>query len=256
MWPPALPTCSVYSSWPPAGTCSGALLTTEMSADGPTSTGCELVLSDGSLSFSAAVTLAVLRTVVPAVSKPAFAVIVSATVSGLASVPRSQVTVWSCPAHAPFGVAAETNVRPVGRVSVSWVAVAGEGPAFVTVSVYVASPPAATVAGPVLTTLRSAVGPTWRSADASLSDGSDSGVGELTWATLVCVPRSIPRTVIVTLAVAPFARSPTPHVTTPLASVQSGAPGALETNATPAGSVSVIVTPVAVDGPSLVTVSV
>ncbi len=99
----------------------------------------------------------------------------------------------------------------------------------------------------------SAVGPTSTLAEAGLSDGSGSGLSEDTVAVLTCVPFAVAVTVIVAVAVAPSAIVPRSHVTVPALFVQ---PADAETKLMPAGSGSLIVTFVASDGPSLVTVSV
>ena len=49
--------------------------------------------------------------------------------------PRSHVTVPSRSEQEPVLGVAETKSTPAGRVSVTWTALAGEGPLFVTVSV-------------------------------------------------------------------------------------------------------------------------
>ncbi len=63
-------------------------------------------------------------------------------------------------------------------------------------------------------------------------------------------------TTMVTVLLAPLANVPRLHVTVPLPFVQVGLPGVTDTKFTPTGNASVMVTPVAVFGPLLVTVMV
>ena len=83
--------------------------------------------------------------------------------------------------------------------------------------------------------------------------GTGSGVVELTTTVLVSVVADGvfgASTAISMVRVSPGSSVPTAHVTVPTACVQ---PADAETNVVPAGSASVMVTPVAVDGPPLVT---
>src|SRR5437588_13120734 len=73
-----------------------------------------------------------------------------------------------------------------------------------------------------------------------------------TEAVLEIVPGVVGLTVIVTVAIAPLASEPIPHVTVPLACVQPE----LETNVTLPGKTSVTVEPLEFDGPLLVTLIV
>ena len=63
-------------------------------------------------------------------------------------------------------------------------------------------------------------------------------------------------TLISTLALAPFATVPSEHVTVPLACEQVPCDGVADLYVTPLGSVSVTVTPVALEGPALLMLSV
>jgi len=72
-------------------------------------------------------------------------------------------------------------------------------------------------------------------------------------AVFVTVPAAVGMTTIVTVALAAFAKVPRLQLT---AAVQVPWLGVAETNVTPVGTASVKVTPVAGDGPLLVTVSV
>jgi hypothetical protein len=79
----------------------------------------------------------------------------------------------------------------------------------------------------------------------------------VTLALLVMVPPEVGAvTVMVTVADPALAIVPRLHVTVPLACVHVPWVGVADTNVTPAGSVSVRVTPVAVLGPALLTVTV
>ena len=77
----------------------------------------------------------------------------------------------------------------------------------------------------------------------------------VTEAVLVKVPVAVGVTLIVTVAEAPLLRLPSAHV---MAGFKLQVPwlGAIDTNVTLAGSVSETVTPVAIDGPPLVTLMV
>jgi hypothetical protein len=77
----------------------------------------------------------------------------------------------------------------------------------------------------------------------------------VTLAVLVFVPALVGVTTIVTVAEAPLARLPRLQVTM-LVPLQLPWLGVADTKATPVGNVSVIVTPVAVAGPLLLTVIV
>ena len=84
----------------------------------------------------------------------------------------------------------------------------------------------------------------------TLSSTFVSLVGELTRATFVKLPLAGAVTVTVTLLVAPLARLPKVHVTTPELFTP---PAVALTNVTVAGKVSVTVTLLAVEGPKFVT---
>ena len=100
-----------------------------------------------------------------------------------------------------------------------------------------------------------------RSADATtgvltvavLFVGTGSVSFAATLAVFVSVPAAVGLTTIVTVALAVFASVPRLQLTV---AVQVPWLGVAETNVTPVGTVSVKVTPVAGDGPLLVTVSV
>jgi hypothetical protein len=75
-------------------------------------------------------------------------------------------------------------------------------------------------------------------------------------ALFVIVPALCGLTVMVAVAVPELASVPMSQVTTPDACVQLPWVAVAETKVTPAGNVSVIVTPVALDGPPFVPVTV
>jgi hypothetical protein len=85
---------------------------------------------------------------------------------------------------------------------------------------------------------------------------SGSNKGELTLAVLVIVPESWGATFTLTVAFEPDAIVPSEHVTVPLACEQLPCDGVADWYVTPAGSVSVTCTPVALEGPPLAAVSV
>jgi hypothetical protein len=93
------------------------------------------------------------------------------------------------------------------------------------------------------------------SCDALLLALFESGVSEDTDAVFVIVPVSVGRTTIVTVADAPFARSPSAHVTV-VVPEQLPWLAVNDLALNPAGSVSVTVTALDVFGPLFVTVSV
>jgi len=110
--------------------------------------------------------------------------------------------------------------------------------------------PDVAVAGPVFVIITSAEAVTLVLVEAELLAvfGSDSLA--VTVALLVMVPVVVGVTLIVNVALAPFASEPvTLHVTVPDALVQ---PGLAELNVTPAGRVSTTLTPVAAPGPLFV----
>src|SRR6266480_2807393 len=120
-------------------------------------------------------------------------------------------------------------------------------------------PPAVAVAGPVLVMPRSveAVVTTLTSvlAEAELS----AGFGSVSLPLIVAVFMSLPAVagavaLIVIVAAAALAREPTSQVTVPEALVQVPWEEVAETKPTPAGRVSLTVTPVAPSGPLLVAV--
>ena len=83
-----------------------------------------------------------------------------------------------------------------------------------------------------------------------------SPVSEVTFAWFVIEPAVWGVTLIVTLALAAFASVPSEQVTVPPTASSVPCDGVAELKVTPAGSVSVKVMPVALDGPALLTPTV
>jgi hypothetical protein len=103
---------------------------------------------------------------------------------------------------------------------------------------------------------RSAPGSTTVCTLASLLALTGSETLDATLALFVIVPAVGGVTVIVEVALAPLASVPREHVTVPDCSEQLPWDALAEPKVTPAGSVSVRVTALALEGPSLVAVSV
>jgi hypothetical protein len=155
---------------------------------------------------------------------------------------------------------AEMLVKPAGSVSETVTVLAASGPALRGDSVKL-TPVAAIMAfgEAVLVTLRSAPGETLTEAAAVLLFGFPSGVVADRVAELVIVPLvefcTVP--IRVRAELAPLAREPGKlHVTVPLEFEQLQPDPEADTEATFGGSVSVMVRPVEVSGPLLVTPSV
>ena len=114
--------------------------------------------------------------------------------------------------------------------------------------------------GAVFVTDRSAAGSTPAVDPAVLSDRSGSGVDDdwtlAMFVIVLAVDDGDVATTTVTVAVAPLAMFPSPHVTTPAAAVQAPDAVVAETKDVPSGNVSVSVTASAVFGPVLVATSV
>jgi hypothetical protein len=166
----------------------------------------------------------------------------------LASVPRLQLTTPLVLIPLPL---ADTNVTVAGNVSVTTTLLALEGPKFVTDIVYTRLLVAGTVAEPVLPRPTSATGATVvMTGTVTLFVEFGSTVGELTLAVFVSVPLAGAATVTVRLLTWPLVKTPRLQLTTPL--VFTPPPVAL-TKLTPAGSVSVTTTLLALDGPKFVT---
>ena len=180
----------------------------------------------------------------------ALTVSVRLVVAFSASVPRFVQITWLAAFVVTSGTEL-TKIIPAGKLSVTAKFAAVDGPRFVTEIWYWKLTPSALLAAPDLPTARSAIVVTIvTTGGVTLFVGIGSGVGEPRLATFVSEPLVGAVTVTVRLLVAPFASVPRFHVTrfpfvVPL-------PLAL-TNVTFAGSESVTMTPVAVDGPLFVT---
>ena len=172
-----------------------------------------------------------------------------------ARVPSEQVTVPPDCEQLPWDGVAELNVTPAGNVSVSVMPVALDGPELATPTVYVSCWPCVTGSGEsVLVTARSADGDvTVVEAAAPLLEVFGSPVSEVTFAWFVIEPWAWGVTLIETLALPAFARVPSEQVTVPPDCEQLPCEGVAELYVTPAGSVSVTVTPAALEGPVLLT---
>ena len=173
-----------------------------------------------------------------------------------AIVPSAQETVPPASEQAPWLGVADTKVRPGGSGSSSVTPVAADGPPLETTSVQVTVPPAIAVP-PVFSRVRSAAGPTVVLAESLSFELSVSAWSPDTTAVLVRVCSASANGTATTrsnVSLAPVARSPTSQVTISPAAEHSPA-GSEETRLVPAGSVSTARTPVASEGPLLVTVS-
>ena len=173
-----------------------------------------------------------------------------------ASVPRAQVTVWlkAEPLHVPWPADTDMNCNGVGRLSVRLTLVAVEGPLLVTSSVIVKAPYLMTGCGLKLwVTTRSALVMTVVVCPAVLLAGTGSVSAPLTPARLTRLPRRAGSTKTRTGRLTEAWGSSAPRGQVRLVvPVQPGA----ATRVTPAGRVSVTTTPVAVEGPWLVTARV
>ncbi len=206
-------------------------------------------------SSSSATTVALLSANVSASEKPALATSVTTTLAPSATVAVVQVIVPPAPTAGdvqlvPAGTLSDTNVMPVGSVSLMTTPRAVDGPLLEAVSVYVAEPPAATLAEPVLTICTSATGVTVTSASSSLSPSDGSPVSDETDALLAIAPASTASTVIVIVDEPPLAIVPRSQLTSGEEYVQ---PALAESNVTPMGSVSLTPTSSAASGPALET---
>jgi hypothetical protein len=207
-------------------------------------------------SFSVAVTLALLVMTPPDVG--AVTVMVTVADPALAIAPRLQVTVPALWLQVPWVAVADTNVTPLGRVSVRVTPVAPLGPALLTLTVYVSVPATITGSGlSALVTETSAEAVTVVVALALLFALLGSAWVAVTVALLVMTPPETGAvTAIVTVALDPLARPPRLHVTVPALWLQVPWVAVADTNVTPLGRVSVRVTPVAPLGPALLTLTV
>src|SRR5205085_6356862 len=227
----------------PGDACVGPVLVTERSVCAPMAVVADDVLLALFGSLTADDTFAVFVTLVPAKFDGTLYIDVIVAVWPALSVPRLH---GYAVAQAPLF---EMKARPVGVVSLTATLVAGDGPAFVTATVYVMFCPVFADAGPVLLIERSDCAPTFVVALAALF----VLFGSFSFADTVVVFVTLPLKfgdvlyVDVIVAVCPFVSVPRLHgyalVQAPL----------LETKVRFAGVGSDTVTPVAVDGPLFVT---
>jgi hypothetical protein len=157
--------------------------------------------------------------------------------------------------HVPWLGFADTSASPAGSGSVTMTAGSSLGPLLRTTSVYITCPPDATEAADVALVIATFERPLIGVQIVELLVlVSGSNVAPAVVAVLRRQRSSelATRPVIETVCDAPGARSPTAHVTVPVASLQ---PGLAETNVTSSGRSSVIVWATAVLGPLLVTFS-
>jgi hypothetical protein len=231
-------------------------LVTDRSAEAVTVVVAVALLLPAFGSFSVAVTLAVLVSV--PLEAGAVTTIVTVALDPLAIDPRLHVTVPALWLQVPWVGVADTNTTPLGRVSVKLTPVAVLGPALLTLTVYVRLPAAATGSGEsALVTDRSAEAVTVVLAVALLFALLGSAWVAVTLAVLVIVPPDVGAvTTIVTVADPTLAIDPKLHVTVPALWLQVPWVAVADTNTTPAGNVSVRVTPVAALGPALLTLIV
>src|SRR5208282_5015472 len=188
------------------------------------------------------------------VSEPlagAFTVKVRLLTAPLARVPRLQFTTPALLAPPPLAL---TKLTPAGNASVTTTPLALEGPKFVTLIVYVRLLVALTNAGPLLPIPTSATAVTVvMTGTLVLFVRLGSPVGELAVAMLVSDPLAGAVTVTVTLLIWPLVNVPRLQLTTPPLLIPLPlAP----TKLTLAGNASVTTTPLALEGPKLVTLIV
>jgi hypothetical protein len=162
--------------------------------------------------------------------------------------------------HEPALVDMAVAVKPAGRVSASWTARATDGPALVTVIVYVAAEPGTGDDGTIdLATETSAeVVTDVEMAEELLVVLRSSVVEEIVAVFASVAPAASARSTVVTIVndgVAPIARLPTEQVTVVPLNVQAGDDEA-GTKVTPTGSLSVITVAAAAFGPALAVVRV
>ena len=243
---------------PPAVTVAGPLLSTERSADPRTSVSTLSSLFVGSGS-AVVESMSALLVMLPGWFG-AVTTIVMVVVEPATQVARSQVTEMLAlllQVQPPLEVLTETNETPAGSASVTLTFCADDGPVLATSRLYVTVPPAVTVAGPLLTTERSADPATVVLTASSLFVGSGSAVVESMSALFVRVVGWFGAvTTMVNVVAEPAVQSGRSHVTEMLALLVHVHPpfeAVTETKVTPAGSVSETETVVASEGPLLVT---
>ncbi len=242
-------------SWWPESTGSGeSVLVSERSATGSTVVVAlaELLTSTGSAVVADTVAWLVIE-----LPEDGVTLIVTPALPPLLTVPSGHVTVPAACEQLPCVGVADVKVTPPGSVSVTVTPAAEDGPALLTPIVYVSSWPEETGSGESDFVMeRSATGSTVVVALALLFAGVGSATPDETLALFVIEPALCGVTLIWTLALAPFATVPNEQVTVPDACEHEPWDGVAELNVTPPGSVSLRVTPVALEGPELPTPSV
>src|SRR5579862_7784137 len=168
----------------PATTVDGPVTTISAGTAGATAEWVDPLLLPGLASGVAADTVALFVSVLPAV--PGW-IPTRRTIVALAPAPNSPR--WhirtALQLHLPCDGEADTKVSPAGNGSRTTTPSASDGPALLTVKVYVALFPASAVGGPCLTRLRSAESSTAVVTLAVLLSGLGSPVADVTLAVLV-----------------------------------------------------------------------
>jgi hypothetical protein len=248
---PALRTSRVQEMAPPAVATAGPDLAIDRFAEPVTVVEAESVLFDGAASGVADEAVAELTRVDPTAAEEAsWPTTVNVALPPTASVPAIQVTVAPAAVQAPE-LPVVTNDTPLGNVSTTVTVSAVEGPSLRTTTVQLAVPPAVIVAGPLLSSTRSARRTTMATPVALLFDGVSSAVVAVAVAVLYHAPAAsvaarFTSTVICT--VAPTGIDPSEHVTV-VVTEQLPWVGVAAVAINPLGSGSVTVTPVATEGP-------
>ena len=258
-WGPALPTVRVKVTVPPGATGSGpAVLVRLTSAAEVMSTDVVAVLSLGSDSSTGAVTAAVLVRAPSGASGATIPVRVTVRVASTGTEAQLQLT-WSVTVQlAPPASVTVTASRPSGIESVSSTFGASEGPPLETDSWYWIVCPGMAVAGEAVL-IRARLAPRLGSKVATpvLFSRSGSGVTAVTDAAFcsagVDPVGRVTGTVTVTLS--PTSRAGTVQATIPPGAVHVPSVVVTVPTVTPGSSGSAMASPVARDGPLLVTVS-
>ena len=201
---------------------------------------------------------------VPRAPPATVALMVIRAVCPSASEPSRHSTVWSdlIGWQVPTVVDTDGSSRCSSSRSVTLTPVAANGPTLCTVTVYVTRLPATGARGLTdFTRVRSALGPVEVVTVSVLSAGSGSGVGLATVAVLVTAPSWSPSsraTTVIVTGSAPGSTGPSEHRSVLSAPTASQLPAVVVAVAplSSTSSTSSTVTSVAVDGPSLSTVSV
>ena len=249
---PLSTTDNEYVTLAPATTVAGPVLVIARSAEAVTPVVIEDVLFAGTGSAVVDDTEAVLVSEAVCAGAVTTTVMVGA-VTPVASAGWVQVTdVLATLVHVQPVPAADTNVTPAGRVSVTETAAASDGPLLTITREYVTVPLAVTVPGPVLVIERSAEALTVVFTVEVLFPGTGSAVVDDTDAVFVRAAAwagAVTTTVIVG-AVAPVTSAGRVQVTEVLPTLVHVHPvPAAETKVTPAGKVSATDTAAASDGP-------